>query len=58
MHSISCISIYEISLKHEHTHVVTDKYGKIKFRKRKEYFQFLKTVHNYLEHLSPVILQN
>ena len=36
------VSIYEISLKHEHTHVVTDKYGKIKFRKRKEHFQFLK----------------
>ena len=42
------IYIYEISLKHEHTHVVTDKYGKVKFRKRKEHFQFLKEVHNYL----------
>lgn len=33
-----CISIYEIHLKHEHTHVVTDKYGKAQFRRRKQHF--------------------
>ena len=33
-----CISIYEICLKHEHTHVVTDKYEKVQFRRRKQHF--------------------